>query len=83
MLSPKENYRQIFLHKPVEYTPCTLTDGAIFGFGAKNGPWFEKAQRAVATTDSVSAGSPLTRAIMQPSPLPVNSFSMTLPNGKR
>lgn len=42
MLSPKENYRQIFLHKPVEYTPCTLTDGAIFGFGAKNGPWFEK-----------------------------------------
>lgn len=42
MLTPKENYLQTFLHKPTEYTPCSLTDSAILGFGAKNGPWFEK-----------------------------------------
>ncbi|MCD8154733.1 MAG: hypothetical protein LUF78_08640 [Clostridiales bacterium] len=42
MLSPKENYRNSFLHKATPYVPCALTDSAILGFGAHNGPWFEK-----------------------------------------
>lgn len=42
MLTPRENYLNLYLHKPTQYVPCTMTDGAILGFGAKNGPWIEK-----------------------------------------
>lgn len=42
MISPKENYRNVLLHKPTEYVPCSLTEAAVLGFGAHNGPWFEK-----------------------------------------
>lgn len=42
MLSPKENYRNVLLHKPTVFAPCSLTDAAVVGFGAVNGPWFEK-----------------------------------------
>lgn len=42
MLSPMENYRNVLLHKPTQYVPCSLTDAVVFGFGAVNGPWFEK-----------------------------------------
>lgn len=42
MISPKENYLNSFYHKKLEYVPCTMTDGAIIGFGSVNGPWIEK-----------------------------------------
>jgi hypothetical protein len=42
MITPRENYLNTFLHKPTVFTPCTMTDGKIIGFGAHNGPWFEK-----------------------------------------
>lgn len=42
MLTPRENYLNLYLHKPTQYVPCTMTDGTILGFGPTNGPWIEK-----------------------------------------
>lgn len=38
----KNNYWNALTHQPTAFVPCSLTDGKIIGFGAKNGPWFEK-----------------------------------------
>jgi hypothetical protein len=42
MLTPKENLLRAYHHQKTEYVPFSLTDSAMFGFGAGNGPAIEK-----------------------------------------
>ena len=42
MITPKENYLNVLMHKEPAYTPMHIIDCAVTGFGALPGPDFEK-----------------------------------------